>query len=111
MRAALIIFAAIATITLGAAPVAAQNVNCRNPSGPTDYQVCRYPHLGELEDRVARRYFRLRGELRGRAVYDLENDHLRFRRARRDCVDNVRCIEAAYQRRLDELREYRPRRY
>lgn len=111
MRVTILIFTAVATIALSAAPAAAQNLNCRRPDGATDFQVCRYPHLNELDERVSRRYFRLRGELRGRSLQEFENDHLQFRRARRDCVDSVPCIEAVYGRRLDELRDYRPRRY
>ena len=110
MRVALLILVAVATMALGT-PAAAQNLNCRNPAGPTDFQVCRYPHLGELEDRVARRYFRARSELRGPARQQFERDHLEFRRERVSCRDHVPCIEAAYRSWLDESREYRPRRY
>lgn len=111
MRVALLLLVAVVSMSFGAEPAAAQNVNCRNPSGPTDYQVCRYPHLGELEDRTARRYYRLRGELRGPARAQFERDHLEFRRARRDCGDHVPCIESAYRSWLEESREYRWRRY
>jgi uncharacterized protein len=111
MRVVLLILVAVATMTLGVEPAAAQNLNCRNPAGPTDVQVCRYPHLGELDDRLERRYRRIRRDLGGYEIQQFDADHLRWRRARRDCGPNVPCIEALYHRRLDELREYRGRRY
>lgn len=94
----------------GLSPTSAQDLNCRNPQSPADHQVCSFPQLRELDDRLSRRYFHVHRELRGRDRQEFENDHLRFRRARRDCYDNIRCLEAVYYQRLDELRDYRRRR-
>ncbi|MBK8008955.1 MAG: hypothetical protein IPK23_11400 [Rhizobiales bacterium] len=109
MRFALLALAAFAVLVMDAPRAEAQEVNCRRPASAADAMVCRYPQLLDLDDRVARRYAHLRRELYGRDRNELERDHLQFRRARRDCYDNARCLEAMYHRRLDELREYRRR--
>lgn len=111
MRGALVILAVVLTAAFGATNASAQDLNCRNPQSPADFQVCSFPQLRELDDRLARRYFDVHRDLRGRDRQEFENDHLRFRRARRDCYDNIRCLEAVYYQRLEELREYRRRRW
>jgi uncharacterized protein len=108
MRAALFVLAFALAVALGASESAAQGIDCRNPPTGAEVQVCRHPELLELDERMTRRYYRLRDELRGRDRYELEQDQFAWREARRQCKHDPRCVHAIYMRRLDELREYRP---
>ena len=109
MRAALSVLALALAVTLSAtSESAAQGIDCRNPPTGAEVQVCRHPELLELDERMTRRYYRLRDELRGRDRYQLEQDQFAWREARRQCKHDPRCVHGIYMRRLDELREYRP---
>ena len=108
MRAVLLIFAlALAGTISSTQESAAQGIDCRNPPTGAEVQVCRNPEILELEERMTRRYYRLRDELRGRDRYQLEQEQFAWREQRRQCKHDPRCVHAIYLRRLDELREYR----
>jgi uncharacterized protein len=109
MRAAFLTFLLALTVSFSlTSGAAAQGIDCRNPPTGAEVQVCRHPELLELDERMTRRYYRLRDELRGRDRYELEQDQFAWREARRQCKHDPRCVHAIYLRRLDELREYRP---
>lgn len=109
MRAVLFVpLLALAAVVSGSSPAAAQGIDCRNPPTGAEVQVCRHPELLELDERMTRRYYRLRDELRGRDRFELEQDQFAWREARRQCKHDPRCVHGIYLRRLEELREYRP---
>lgn len=101
-----IVFAFSAVLT-SASPAAAQVINCRNPQSADEAQICRVPELYEINDRILRRYYRLRSELRGGDLYRLQADQHNWRNARRRCHYDTRCIYEVSSRRLEELRGYR----
>lgn len=109
MRSALIatVALALAATVSGISQVEAQGIDCRRPPTAAEVTVCRDPGLMELDDRLARNYFRFRDQLRGPDLYRLEQEQAVWREVRRRCIYDVRCLYGVYQRRIDELREYR----
>ena len=92
-------------------PANAQGTDCRYPSSPpltvSEVTVCRNPQLYALEERLTRRYFRIRSELRGRDLYEFERDQEAWRASRRNCGYDTGCLFRLYERRLGEMREVR----
>lgn len=92
-------------------PAKAQGTDCRYPASPpltiAELTVCRNPELFELEQRLTRRYLRIRDELRGGELYQFEQQQEAWRARRRQCGYDTRCLHSVYGRRLDELRAYR----
>lgn len=114
MRASRLLSVFVFAVASAAAvsPANAQGTDCRYPSPPltvAEVTVCRHPDLRGLEERLTRRYFQIRGELRGRDAYQLDQDQARWRESRRQCGYDVGCLYRVYERRLDELRQYRRR--
>lgn len=104
---AVLAFVAAAAVS----PANAQGTDCRYPSSPpltiAEMTVCRHPELSQLEERLTRRYFRIRGELHGRDLYEFERDQEAWRASRRNCGYDTGCLFRLYERRLGELREVR----
>jgi len=105
---------AFAGAAFAISPANAQGTDCRYPVSPpltiSEVTMCRHPELFALEQRLTRRYFRIRSELRGRELYQFEQDQAAWREERRlQCGYDAGCIDRIYRRRLDEFRAYRDR--
>jgi uncharacterized protein len=89
----------------------AQGTDCRYPVSPpltiAEVTVCRNPALSQLEERLTRRYLRIRSELRGRDLYEFEREQEVWRASRRNCGYDTGCLYRLYERRLGEMREVR----
>jgi uncharacterized protein len=110
MRATFVMIAAISIFAgalAGSTTATAQGIDCRRPPTAAEVTICRDPALMQLDERLSRHYFRLRGELRGRELYRFEEEQAGWRETRRRCIYNIRCLYSVYNRRIDELREYR----
>jgi uncharacterized protein len=109
MRGALLLlFAALAALSFPQ-PADAQSFNCRFARSADEVVICRDERLSRLDERMSSLFFRVREDLGRRGARDLEEDQERFLRRRARCGPNPDCIEDAYRRRIDELRDYRRR--
>lgn len=109
MRSALFatVVLVLAEAVSGISQAEAQGIDCRRPPTAAEGVVCRDHGLMELDERLARNYFRFRDQLRGSDLYRFEQEQAGWREARRRCIYDTRCLYGVYQRRIDELREYR----
>lgn len=84
----------------------AQSFNCRYARTPDEVAICQSDRLANLDQAMSRIYFRLRNSLYGREKARLEAEQSSWLRQRRDCGSDRGCIEEAYARRIQELRNY-----
>ena len=108
MRGALFLLAAVAALSFPQ-PASAQSFQCRHAQSADEFTICRHERLMRLDERATSLFLRLREDLGRRGVRELEEDQNRFQRRRARCGPNPECIEDAYRRRIDELRDYRRR--
>ncbi|WP_217154580.1 MliC family protein [[Mycobacterium] fortunisiensis] len=87
-----------------AAPTASA-IDCAQPAGDVETQVCADPALADLDQRLARTYQQSVGET-GLDSYQLRRTQREWVSGRDKCVDSTdahRCLLEAYQTRLVEL--------
>jgi uncharacterized protein len=68
--------------------------------------ICETPKLSQLDSEMADQYFQLKDSLRRRKARALKREQKAWLEDRDDCGCDATCIEAEYQRRLDELFQY-----
>ena len=97
---------AACVLALVCTPLAAegQSFNCRDAHLPDEVLICQSPVLARLDERMASIYFTLRNSLSGARRRALEADQARWLRSRTACGRDYYCIEAAYERRIRQLR-------
>jgi uncharacterized protein len=108
MRGALLFLAAAVALAFPQ-PADAQSFHCHNARAAYQFTICRHERLLRLDERMTSILVRLREDLGRRGARDLEDDHDRWQRRLSRCGPNPECIEDAYRRRIDELRDYRRR--
>ena len=87
-----------------AAPGAsAASFNCRYAKLPVEVAVCQSRILGRLDERMARKYYRLKERAPYGAWREITREQKRWIRERNSCGYNEGCIEDAYYRRIDRL--------
>ena len=81
----------------------AQSFNCANARAPDEVAICEDGRLSRLDERLSRRFYRLRDGLYGaeRARLDYTQSH--WLDARHRCGPNRGCIAATYRARIAEL--------
>lgn len=104
----LLLLTAMAAATLPQA-AEAQSFNCRFARSADEVAICRDERLSRLDERMSSLFFRVRDDLGRRRARELDEDQDAWLRQRARCGPNYECIEHAYRRRIDELRDYRRR--
>jgi uncharacterized protein len=101
--------AAVIVLSAGLAPLPlqAQSFNCAEAKQADELLICRSRHLATLDERMAELYFRLRNRLAdGPRRDELLTTQRAWLRSRKTCLDDPRCIEQAYDRRIAQLIDY-----
>lgn len=100
-----LVLIALAALVL-ASPSHAQSFNCRYARQADEVRICRDPTLSNLDERLSRRFFRLRDALSERELVRLERSQARWLSERGECGSDGACIEDAYRGRLRELADW-----
>jgi len=85
------------------APAHAQSFNCSYAGTADEVAICEDARLSALDERMSRRFFRLRSQLYGPDRVRLERDQAIWLNARRRCGGSPGCIAAAYRARIAQL--------
>ncbi len=109
MRYTVFLFAALTATVALPQSADAQSFNCRFARTADEVAICRDERLSRLDERMSSLFFRVREDLGRRRGRDLEEDQQAWLQQRARCGPNYECIEFAYRRRIDELRDYRRR--
>ena len=81
----------------------AQSFDCRNARVPDEVAICEDDRLSQLDERLSRRFYRLRDSLYGPDRAGLDYAQSRWLDRRHRCGFNRGCIAAAYRARIAEL--------
>jgi len=81
----------------------AQSFNCRYARTADEVAICESARLSVLDERLSRRFFRLRDSLYGPDRARLDRDQAAWLNARHQCGSDCACIAAAYRARLSDL--------
>ncbi|MCX5515665.1 hypothetical protein C3941_06555 [Kaistia algarum] len=87
-----------------AGPANAASFNCARASLPVEMAICNSPGLGELDQEMAQRYFRLTNYAPGWAVRQIKGEQTNWIARRNACGYDNGCVARAYERRIDKLR-------
>src|SRR5829696_1354704 len=81
----------------------AQSFNCRYARTADEVAICESARLSVLDERLSRRFFRLRDSLYGPDRARLDRDQTAWLNARHQCGSDRACIADAYLSRLSDL--------
>lgn len=85
-------------------PAAAQSFDCTRATHQAEVAVCEHATLGDLDEEASRLYYSY--PKRVRTGPDMSAEQRRFVRERNACGYQTGCIEAAYYRFIDYLRNH-----
>jgi uncharacterized protein len=81
----------------------AQSFNCGNARTPDEIAICEDGRLSRLDERLSRRFYRIRNSLYGPERARLDWTQSRWLDARHRCGYDRGCIAATYRARIAEL--------
>ena len=81
----------------------AQSFNCQNARARDEIAICEDGRLSRLDERLSRRFYRLRENLYGQDRARLDWTQSRWLDARHRCGFNRGCIAETYRARIAEL--------
>lgn len=96
----------ILTVGTTTNPVEAASFNCRYAKLPVEISICQNSHLHRLDERMARKYFRLKNSLPGYLRRELAREQRHWIRSRNRCGYDEYCITSRYTRRIRQLNRW-----
>jgi uncharacterized protein len=99
MRLCLMAFASLLLLS----SAQAQSFNCANARTPDEIAICEDGRLSRLDERLSRRFYRLRDSLYGPERARLDYTQSRWLDTRHRCGFDRGCIAATYRARIAEL--------
>jgi uncharacterized protein YecT (DUF1311 family) len=88
-----------------AGDIVSPSFNCQENTGVIEQIICSDQKLAKLDLELSQLYFRVYGRLDRDAGLRLRNDQREWLRARDACIADIKCVENAYMRRIELLKQ------